>query len=76
MHTRPIVDRLVNMYSSCITAIEANYSTAAGRQVAHAYGIKSHPVVMVLATENTVVARINGVPDDVALNAALALLCR
>jgi len=73
--TRPIVDRLVSTYSPCITAIEANYSTAEGRQVAHTYGVKSHPVVMVIAADGRVVVRVNGVPDADALVDALDGVC-
>lgn len=70
------MDRLITQYTPCITLVEANYSTEAGQRLAHTYGIKSHPVVMVLATDNTVLARVNGVPDEATLSATLAPLCR
>lgn len=70
------MDRLITHYTPCITLVEANYATEAGQRVAHTYGIKTHPVVMVIASDNTVLARINGVPDEAALDAILAPLCR
>ena len=70
------MDRLTTRYAGCITRVDANYMTPAGLRIANAYGVKSHPVVLVLAADNTVVTRINGVPDEARLAATIATLCR
>jgi hypothetical protein len=56
--------------------VDANYATPDGQRIANAYGVKSHPVTLVIAADNTMVTRINGVPDEAALVVVLAALCR
>ncbi|MFM7677948.1 MAG: hypothetical protein ACKO83_03750 [Roseiflexaceae bacterium] len=43
--------------------------------MAHTYGIKSHPVVMVIAANGRMVVRVNGVPNADTLIDALAGVC-
>lgn len=76
MHTLPIVDRLTTQYQDCITRVDANYASPSGQRIANTYGVKSHPVVVLIDAHNTIVFRSSGVPDEARLTRSIATLCR
>lgn len=76
MQTLPIVDRLNAQYQRCITRVDANYASPAGQRIANAYGVKSHPVVLLIDAQNTIVFRSSGVPDEAVLVQRMASMCR
>ncbi len=76
MQTTPIVDRLTQQFKGCLTVVRANYATPQGLQLAQQYGVKSHPVIVVIDRAGTVTTRINGVPDEAQLTQAVTAICR
>jgi thioredoxin-related protein len=45
-------------------------------QLAQQYGVKSHPVIIVIDRNGAVTTRINGVPDEPQLIQAVTAICR
>jgi thioredoxin-like negative regulator of GroEL len=76
MQTTPIVDRLAQQFTGCLTVVRADYATPDGLQLAQQYGVKSHPVIVVIDRAGTVTSRINGVPDETQLTQAVMAICR
>ena len=72
----PIVDRLAQQFTGCLTVVRADYATPQGLQLAQQYGVKSHPVIVVIDRAGTVTTRINGVPDEAQLTQAVTTICR
>lgn len=76
MQTMPIVDRLTQQFKGCLTVVRADYATSQGLQLAQQYGVKSHPVIVVIDRAGTVTTRINGVPDEAQLTLAVSAICQ
>jgi thioredoxin-related protein len=45
-------------------------------QLAQHYGVKSHPVIVVIDRDGKMSTRINGVPDEPRLIQAVTAICR
>ena len=76
MQTTPIVDRLTHQFKGCLTVVRADYATPQGLKLAQQYGVKSHPVIVVIDRAGTVTSRINGVPDETQLTQAVTVICQ
>jgi thioredoxin-related protein len=72
----PIVDRLAQQFKGCLTVVRADYATPDGMQLAQQYGVKSHPVIVVIDRDGKMSTRINGVPDETQLTQAVTVICR
>jgi thioredoxin-related protein len=72
----PIVDRLAQQFTGCLTVVRANYATPDGLQLAQYYGVKAHPVIVVIDRDGKMSTRINGVPDETQLTQAVTAICR
>jgi thioredoxin-related protein len=56
--------------------VRADYATPDGLQLAQQYGVKSHPVILVIDRDGKMSTRINGVPDETQLTQAVTAICR
>jgi protein-disulfide isomerase len=56
--------------------VRADYATPDGLQLAQQYGVKAHPVILVIDRGGNVTTRINGVPDETQLTQAVTAICR
>jgi len=56
--------------------VRADYATPDGMQLAQHYGVKSHPVILVIDRDGKISTRINGVPDEPQLTQAVTAICR
>ena len=56
--------------------MRADYATPQGLRLAQQYGIKSHPVIVVIDHAGRETVRINGVPDEPQLIQAVTAICR
>ena len=72
----PIVDRLDQQFTGCLTVVRANYASPDGLQLAQQYGVKAHPVVVVIDRAGSVTTRFNGVPNEAQLTQAVIEICR
>jgi thioredoxin-related protein len=56
--------------------VRADYATPDGLQLAQYYGVKAHPVILVIDRDGKMSTRINGVPDETQLTQAVTAICR
>jgi thioredoxin-like negative regulator of GroEL len=68
---QPIVDGIESQYASVLTVYQLDYNQPAEQRIAHAYAVRSHPVLLVIDQTGVPVARFNGIVSEAEIVLAL-----
>ena len=60
----PIVDGIELQYAPTISVYRLDYNDPADQRIAHAYAVRSHPVLLVIDQSGVQVARWSGIVAD------------
>lgn len=68
---QPIVDGIQLQYAGVLTVYQLDYNQPADQRIAHAYAVRSHPVLLIIDRTGVQVARFNGVVSEAEVMSAL-----
>ena len=57
----PIVDGIESQYASTITVYRLDYNNPDDQRIAHAYAVRSHPVLLVIDQSGATLTRWSGI---------------
>ena len=60
----PIVDGIESQYAPTISVYRLDYNDPSDQRIAHAYAVRSHPVLLVIDQSGVQVARWSGIVAD------------
>lgn len=60
----PIVDGIQLQYAGRLIVYKLDYNQAADQRIAHAYAVRSHPVILVIDRDGVPVARWSGIVSE------------
>lgn len=67
----PIVDGIQSQYASVLTVYTLDYHQPADQRIAHAYAVRSHPVLIVIDHTGAQGRRFDGVVSETEIVSAL-----
>lgn len=67
----PIVDGIESQYAPTISVYRLDYNNPTDQRIAHAYAVRSHPVLLVIDQSGTQVSRWSGIVTEEEIVSAL-----
>jgi thioredoxin-related protein len=68
---QPIVDGIQLQYAGVLTVYQLDYNQPADQRIAHAYAVRSHPVLLIIDRTGVQVARWSGIVSQAEVVLAL-----